>query len=132
MQRELLESYLAGWAMTCCATPESIEAMVAGAHPDIRFNDVNSANVHEGHEGIRRICALGTGKYADVEVTWGDLLCDGANWSIRWTFAARAPDGTHFSARGASAGRLADDGRVIEQTDYWSRSTAFTQHGVSA
>ena len=127
MSDDVLKSYLAGWARTCCATPESIEAMVAGAHPDIRFNDVNSANTHEGHEGIRRICALGTGKYRDVEVSWNDLLCDGTNWSIRWTFSAVAPDGKPFSARGASAGKLAEDGRVIEQTDYWSRS--FAQNG---
>lgn len=127
MNEQVLKGYLAGWARTCCATPESIEAMVAGAHPNIRFNDVNSANVHEGHEGIRRICALGTGKYKDVEVTWGDLLCDDRNWSIRWTFSAVAPDGRPFRARGASAGKLAEDGRVIEQTDYWSRS--FAQNG---
>jgi ketosteroid isomerase-like protein len=49
-------------------------------------------------------------------------LCDGANWSIRWTFSGDRPDGSRFSAEGASAGRLAQDGRVIEHTDYWNRA----------
>ena len=113
----MLRRYLDGWAMVCCATPESVAAMIAGAHPEIEFRDVNSANVHHGHDGIRHICAVGTGKYTGVSASWRDLLCDGRNWSIRWTFT-----GPGFSAEGASAGRLAEDGRVIEQTDYWNRA----------
>ena len=127
MNDELLRSYLDGWAKVCCSTPESVAAMVAGAHPDMRFNDVNSPNVHHGHDGIRHICALATEKYSGVTVEWGDLLCDGTKWSIRWTFAGTAPDGTVFTAQGASAGKLVEDGRVIEQTDYWSRAEAFAQ-----
>lgn len=122
MNEDLLRSYLDGWAMVCCSTPELVAAMVAGAHPDVRFSDVNSSNVHQGHDGIRYICSLGTAKYSGVSATWRDLLCDGTNWSIRWTFSGDKADGSRFSAEGASAGRLADDGRVIEHTDYWNRA----------
>jgi hypothetical protein len=122
MNEAMLRSYLDGWAKVCCSTPESVAAMVAGAHPEVRFTDVNSPNVHIGHDGIRHICSLGTARYSGVSAAWRDLLCDGANWSIRWTFSGDRPDGSRFSAEGASAGRLAQDGRVIEHTDYWNRA----------
>jgi hypothetical protein len=121
MNEAMLKAYLDGWAMICASTPESTEAMIAGAHPDIRFSDVNSPNVHVGHEGLRAISTLAGGKYPDARISWRDLLCDGRNWSIRWTFTGTAPDGTRFSHPGASAGSVAEDGRVIEHTDYWSR-----------
>lgn len=118
-----LLSYLEGWSRTCNSTPQTVAAMLAGAHPDIRFSDVNSANVHEGYEGIRTICRLASGGYPDARIDCGDLLFDGRNWSHRWTLSGTKPDGTRFECRGASAGRVADDGRVIEQTDYWNRAS---------
>jgi hypothetical protein len=117
-----LKAYLDAWAMSSRSTPESVAAMIAGACPGIALSDVNSPNVHRGHDGIRHICSLATGKYAGAAIVWRDLLCDGRNWSIRWTFSGMLPDGQRFSAEGASAGRLAEDGRVIEQTDYWNRA----------
>jgi hypothetical protein len=117
-----LRAYLDGWTKVCNSTPESVEAMISGAHPEIRFTDVNSPNVHIGHEGIRKICGIATGKYPGTSVTYRDLLFDGRNWSIRWTMAGPRPDGTVFSARGASAGSVGEDGRVVEHTDYWNRA----------
>jgi hypothetical protein len=118
----LLKSYLDGWAMICNSTPESVEAMVGGAHPDIRFCDVNAPNVHVGHDGIRSICRLATSLHSGATLAYRDLLFDRRNWAIRWTLSGARPDGTHFNCRGASAGILADDGRVIEHTDYWNRA----------
>jgi hypothetical protein len=121
VQHAKLRVYLAGWARVSSSTPETVAAMIAGAHPEIRFSDVNSANVHSGHDGIRRICELATAIHPGAEIAWDDLLCDGSNWSIRWTMSRRTEDGALFERRGASAGRLADDGRVVEHTDYWSK-----------
>lgn len=122
MSEAVLKSYLDGWSMICDSTPESVAAMTAGAHPEIRFSDVNSPNVHHGHEGIRTICGIASGKYPGTTISYRDLLFDGRNWSIRWTLAGPRSDGTRFEARGASAGSVADDGRVIEHTDYWNRA----------
>ena len=118
----VLKSYLDGWSRVCNSTPDSVEAMVSGAHPDIRFSDVNSPNVHVGHEGIRTICALATQIYHGTTLSYRDLLFDGRHWAIRWTLSGTRPDGTIFKCRGASAGTLADDGKVIEHTDYWNRA----------
>jgi hypothetical protein len=117
-----LKSYLGGWTQVSNATPDTVAAMIAGAHPDIRFTDVNSPNVHRGHDGIRRICELATAIHPGARIAYEDLLCDGRNWSIRWTMSRHQEDGTEFHRRGASAGALADDGRVIEHTDYWSKA----------
>lgn len=119
-----LKTYLDGWSKICNATPETEEAMVSGAHPDVRFTDINSPNVHGGHEGIRRLCALARDKYPEATLEMHDLLFDGRNWSVRWTMKGRRPDGSAFTRRGASAGSVAEDGRVIEHTDYWSRGDA--------
>jgi len=127
MNDSLLRTYLEGWSKTCNSTPETVAAMLAGAHPDIRFTDVNSANVHSGHEGIRTICRLASGGYPDASIGYDDLLFDGRNWSIRWTLSGTRTDGSSFECRGASAGRVAEDGRVIEQTDYWNRASV---HGA--
>jgi hypothetical protein len=117
-----LKSYLDGWTRVSESTPETVAAMIAGAHPDIRFTDVNSPNVHGGHEGIRRICELATAIHPGASIAWGSLLSDGRNWSIRWTMSRLLDDGTRFERRGASAGVLAEDGSVIEHTDYWSKA----------
>ena len=122
MNEAMLPSYPDGWAKVCCSTPESGAAMVAAAHPEVRFTDVNSPNVHIGHDGIRHIRSPGAARYSGVPAAWRDLLCDEANWSIRWTFSGDRPDGSRFGAEGASAGRLAQDRRVIEHTDYWNRA----------
>lgn len=116
----VLKSYLDGWSTICNSTPESVAAMVGGAHPDIRFSDVNSPNIHVGHEGIRAICKLAASVYSGATLSYRDLLFDGRHWAIRWTLSGPRPDGTRFTCRGASAGIVADDGRVIEHTDYWS------------
>lgn len=122
MEDAKLRTYLAGWAQVSDSTPETVAAMIAGAHPDIRFTDVNSPNVHQGHDGIRRICELATAIHPGARIVWDALLFDGRNWSIRWTMSRREEDGSEFVRRGASAGTVAADGRVIEHTDYWSRA----------
>lgn len=119
-----LETYLDGWSRICNSTEETLAAMLAGAHPDLRFTDVNSPNVHTGHDGVRRLNELASGKYPEATLSMHDLLCDGRNWSVRWTMRGTRPDGSPFERRGASAGSLAADGRVIEHTDYWSRGDA--------
>ncbi|MDG2004802.1 MAG: nuclear transport factor 2 family protein [Novosphingobium sp.] len=124
MNDTALKTYLQGWSQICISTPKSIAAMLEGAHPDMRFSDVNSPNVHVGHEGIRHLCDLASGKYSDAAIATRDLLFDGRNWSIRWTMTGKRQDGTTFSRPGVSAGSIAKDGRVIEHTDYWSRGDA--------
>jgi hypothetical protein len=122
MSDETLRSYLDAWTRVGSGSAETAAAMIAGAHPEIRFSDVNSANVHEGHEGIRTICRLASSRQTGARIAYEALLFDGRNWSIRWTMSRPLDDGTVFTRRGASAGRVADDGRVIEHTDYWSKA----------
>ena len=118
-----LRAYLEGWSQICSSTPETIAAMLAGAHPQICFSDVNSANLHIGHQGIETICRLASGGYPGARIDYDDLLFDGTNWSIRWTLSGNRADGSRFECRGASAGKVAEDGRVIEHTDYWNRAS---------
>lgn len=123
MNDDLLKAYLEGWSQTCNSTPASVAAMLAGADPDIRFTDVNSTNVHSGHEGIETICRIASAGYPDSRIDYDSYLFDGRNWSIRWTLSGTRPDGTAFSCRGASGGRVGEDGKVVEQTDYWNRAS---------
>jgi hypothetical protein len=123
MDDTLLRTYLGGWSKTCNSTPETVAAMIAGAHPEIRFSDVNSTNVHVGYTGIETICRLASGGYPDSRISYDNLLFDGRDWSIRWTLSGTRGDGSSFACLGASAGRVAEDGRVIEQTDYWNRAS---------
>jgi ketosteroid isomerase-like protein len=122
MSHAHLKSYLDGWAQVSNSTPETVSAMITGAHPQVRFTDVNAPSVHEGHDGIRRICELATRLHSGALITYEALLCDGHSWSVRWTMTRAMEDGSTFERRGASAGRLAADGRVIEHTDYWSKA----------
>jgi hypothetical protein len=125
MNDAILRSYLDAWAQTTNSTPDTVAQMIAGAHPDIRFSDVNSPNVRIGHEGIRAICQLATDHHPGSVLTYDDLLFDGRNWSIRWTIVRPRGDGTKSRSRGASAGSVAEDGRVIEQTDYWNMASIY-------
>lgn len=121
MNEAVLRAYLDGWSMISNSTDETVESMLAAAHPDIRFSDINSPTVHVGHDGIRAICRIATQKYPGAAISYTNLLFDGCNWSVRWTFTGTREDGAKFSRRGASAGSVAADGKVIEHTDYWSR-----------
>lgn len=121
MREDKLRAYLDGWSRICSSTPESVAAMVGNADPAIRFADVNSSNVHQGHDGIRHICGLATQIYLGTTISYRALLCDGQQWSARWIMSGPRTDGSTFTCRGASAGILADDGRVLEHTDYWNR-----------
>ena len=122
MSHAQLKSYLDAWTQVSNSTPKSISAMIEAAHPDVRFTDVNSPSVHEGHGGIRRICELATRLHSGALITYEALLCDGRSWSVRWTMTRALEDGSSFERRGVSAGRLAEDGRVFEHTDYWSKA----------
>ena len=121
---EKLKRYLDGWAAMCTGGADAVAAMTGNADPEIRFSDVNSPNIRHGHEGIRTICAIASDKYPGTIVVYDDLLFDGRRWSIRWTMTGQRADGLPISSRGASAGLVADDGRVIEHCDYWSRPSS--------
>ena len=123
MNDETLKSYLDAWCQINNATPAVVEQMIVAAHPELRFTDVNSQNVHIGHEGIRTICELASAHNPGSKLTYDSLLFDGRNWSIRWELWRPRPDGTATTSRGASAGSVAEDGRVIEHTDYWSMAS---------
>ena len=74
MNEATLTAYLDGWSMICSSTPKSVDAMIDSADPDIRFSDVNSSNVHMGHDGISHICSLATQIYLGTTIVWRALL----------------------------------------------------------
>jgi hypothetical protein len=121
---EELKTYLDGWALISGNPDEAVDIMIAATDPEVRYSDVNSPNVHVGHAGIRRMGEITRGKYAGTTVTYDSVLFDGRNFSLRWVMRGPLPDGKQFEYHGASGGVVGGEhGKVIEQTDYWSRAS---------
>ena len=63
MHQATLKSYLEGWSSMCSGSQNAADAMIADAHEQIRFSDINSPNLHVGHGGLRLICSIAAEKY---------------------------------------------------------------------
>jgi hypothetical protein len=55
----------------------------------------------------------------DLELWWGEPLVDGNRAAVEW-WAALTDNGELVTLAGTSWLTLADDGRVVEQRDYWT------------
>jgi hypothetical protein len=118
---ETLQAYLDAWDIHCCGDTADADAMVAASHPDICYEDINNPTPMIGHEGVRNVCAFASQMLPGAKMNYRDLLTDGRNWSVQWELTGvDQASGKAFSCRGASAGTIADDGRVDHQIDYWN------------
>jgi hypothetical protein len=108
------------------------------ATANMRYEDVPTATVFEGHDGIKRMCEGAHNWSSDVESTVltgqtnGTLFAVETEW--RETNTAAIGDlpatGQRFTVRMLSVGTIDDHGLVAEHRDYWDYAGFLAQIGA--
>ena len=106
----------------------------------MRYEDVPTANVYDGHEGMRRMCQGAYNWSSDVEAavltrqTNGSLFAVESLWSGTNTAAIgdHPATGRSFALRIVSVGTMDDHGLVKDHRDYWDRAGFLAQIGIGS
>ena len=118
---------------------EALTRLLAFMSEDIRYEDVPTAAVFFGHDGIRQMSAGALLMAADMSFEIGqrvagnssyafETVCRGTNTGAIGPLPGK---GSPFAFRGVSIGDVSEAGRVASQRDYWDLAGLLGQLGVS-
>lgn len=96
----------------------SPEALISMFAPTIRYTDLPSGLVWEGHAGLRTLFEQTVVFHPDYVFRKESGFSDGRNYAWEWTTTGTTL-GAMLSYRGSSFG-LDDRGLIIENRDYWN------------
>jgi steroid delta-isomerase-like uncharacterized protein len=136
------DRYVSAWLLHPVAgSPEGkgeLKALLDCCSPNVRYEDVPTATVFEGHDGMRRICEGAYKWSSDIEPavvtrqTNGKLFAIETEW--RGTNTTALGDlpatGRRFTLRTLSVGSIDDQGLVTEHRDYWDLAGFLAQIGA--
>jgi steroid delta-isomerase-like uncharacterized protein len=105
---------------------------------DVRYEDVPSAAVFEGHDGIRRMCETANQWSSDLEFNVLTRQTDGSMFSFETETVGsnssplgdQPATGRRFVLRAVAVGRVDDNGVVSEHRDYWDLGSFLAQVGA--
>jgi hypothetical protein len=136
-----LDRYLDAWVFHCPAGGpdggEARERLLACMTGDVRYEDVPSGAVFDGHEGIVEMCAAGYQMSTDLKYEIVSSVTDGRSYAFEsvgksTNTAASGPipaTGRSFVLRVMSVGDFSD-GLVCSHRDYWDLAGFLVQLGV--
>ena len=142
MGSKWLDAYMDAWlAHPAAGGPEGapeLACLLGFMHENVRYEDVPSAAVFEGHAGIAAMCAGAFQMSSDLtfEIVTGQT--DGDHFAFETIGAgtntgAIGPipaTGRPITFRGISVGSMSADGRVASHRDYWDMAGLLVQLGV--
>lgn len=142
MDTSWFNRYVGAWLRHALAgAPDGegeLKALLDCCSPDVRYEDVPTAKVFDGHDGIRRMCEGAHNWSSDVEAavltrqTNGTLFAVETEWCGTNTAALGdlPATGRRFLLRMVSVGTIDDQGLVTEHRDYWDLASFLAQVGV--
>jgi ketosteroid isomerase-like protein len=108
------DEYIAAW------NAHDEEALVAQFSPECRYLDLALGLAFEGHDGVRAMFRATQESSPDYVWESRGGYRDGNHYTIEFTYTANASGrGTH-STKAVSVGILDDEGRILENHDYWN------------
>jgi steroid delta-isomerase-like uncharacterized protein len=137
-----LDRYVDAWVVHADAGAENgadlLQTLLDRVSPDVRYEDVPTAAVFTGHEGIGNMCRAAHEWSSDLAISVLTRQTDG-----RWFALETTVTGTHdsslggltatgrtFSLRGVSVGTATDEGLVSQHRDYWDLGSFLIQVGA--
>jgi hypothetical protein len=108
-----------GDALVAAWNAHSAEALIAMFSPTCRYTDLPSGLVWEGHDGLRELFDQTTAFHPDYTFANTNGFCEERRYAWEWTITGTTL-GEMLSYRGVSVGSLDDDGKILENRDYWN------------
>jgi hypothetical protein len=103
--------------------------------PEGRYVDIPTGGVWKGRDELRQMFILNYAWASDQVISYDRRLIDGQQYVLEGT--ARGTNGTEYGERGrayvlqyACLGSFDDEGRVLEQRDYWDTKSWLVQIGA--
>jgi steroid delta-isomerase-like uncharacterized protein len=142
MDAERLDRYIEAWVLhPFAASPsggDAMAALLAFMAENVRYEDVPSATVFEGHAGIADMCAGAYQMSADLSFEVVSRQTDGRRYAFETIGSGTSTGsigpipatGKLITLRGISIGECSDDGLVQGHRDYWDMASLLIQLGV--
>jgi hypothetical protein len=97
----------------------NVDALVAMFAPDCRYTDVPHGLSWEGHDGIRHMFDLTVDFHPDYQFVLDGGFSDERHYAVEWTISGTTL-GQPLRYRGVPVGALDQQGRIVENRDYWN------------
>jgi hypothetical protein len=107
------EEYLAAW------NAHDAETLVAQFAPDCRYLDLSVGLSFVGHDDIRKMYVMTHESSPDFLWEYRGGFRDGNHYVVEFTYVATIAGEKH-STNAVSVGTLDDQGRIVENHDYWN------------
>ena len=142
MDTSAFPRYLNAWLLHPLAgAPDGrteLKALLDCCSPDVLYEDLPTAKVFEGHDGITRMCEGAYNWSSDVAATVLTRQTNGTLFAVEteWKGTNTAPigdlpaTGRRFALKMVSVGTLDDHGLVVEHRDYWDLAGFLAQVGI--
>ena len=137
-----LDRYIDAWlAHPAAGAPDggrALDRLLAFMSPDVRYEDVPSSVVFEGHDGVATMCAGAFQMSSDLTFRVTSAQIDGRNFAFEnvstgTNTGAVGPipaTGRPLTIRGVAVGVVSGDGLVEHHRDYWDMAGLLAQLGV--
>jgi len=137
-----LDDYISAWLLHPLAgSPDGEQALadlLGFMSPSVRYEDVPSAMVFNGHKGVKEMSEMAHHWSSDLAFKVPTRQTDGSLYAFEvettgTNTTALGPipaSGRRFVLRGVSLGAFSADGVVEEHRDYWDMGSFLTQIGV--
>ncbi len=142
MDSSWFDRYVSAWLLHALAGApdgqDALSALLDCYSPDVVYEDVPTATVFSGREGVARMCEGAYNWSSDVRAKVVTQQTNGTLFAVEteWTGTNTAPvgdipaTGRTFMNRMLSVGAVNENGHVIQHRDYWDLTGFLTQIGV--
>ena len=135
MDAAWLERYFKAWARHAQATDpktgaDDMARLLSFLSPEIRYEDVPTAQTFVGAQGMREMGAQALAMAADLNFTFVSGVADKTHFAFENECRGTAGNGKAFLLRAVAIGRIGPDGKVISHKDYWDLAGYMRQMGT--
>ena len=97
------------------------ERFLAQFAPNGRYSDVTMRLTYDGLDEIRRMIQGTLNSYQNYTFKHISGICDGRMYAVEWSHTSVSiHDGKEHTVRAVSVGDLDEQGRILENRDYWN------------
>ena len=119
------EDYIAAWNTL------DEDTFVGQFAPDGRYTDATMALTYDGEAEIRRMFKSTMEYYQEPRFVFESGFSDDRHYASEWT-SITVIDGTEYTTRVVSIGDLDENGKIIENRDYWNPQTVPNGAGTTS